>query len=148
MPFPSALAGISLPVLYFMIQFDSLSVDNPYLVYNGQSVLQFNGPTRSFILDGLKSEYRLPNGTQLDGSSGLQVFYVDNGETVNGDIVFVQSEGSTSGIYMYSITFTSDLPPVVNVTVLLDLTASGLPDTRTVSVLVQSIGKENTTLIC
>ena len=126
-------------VLWFNL--DSVFVDNPYLVYNGPPVLQFNGRTNTFILDGLRSQYRLPNGMQLDGASELQVFYIDNGETVNGNIVLVQSnDNSTSETY--NVTFSTDLPLIVDVMVLLDLTAFQLPVTRTISVRVESIGKE------
>lgn len=123
-----------------IVQFDSRFVDNPYFVYNGANTLLLNGPTRTLILDGLKSEYKLPNGTQLDGSSELQVFYTENGEIVYGDIALVQSTNSSSGIY--NVSFSSDFPSVVNLTVLLDLTAMGLPITRATSILVWSIGKE------
>ena len=83
----------------------------------------------------MKSEYRLPNGTQLDGSSELEVFYTDSAGLVNGNIV--QSNDLAPGTY--SVTFESSLPPVVNLTVSLGVPALGLP--ATVGILVRSIGK-------
>ena len=84
---------------------------------------------------------------QLNGSSELQVFYINNGETVNGNIDLVQSNDNSPS-ETYNVTFSTDLPLIVDVMVLLDLTASQLPVTRTISVLVQSIGKECCTQIC
>lgn len=114
-----------------------LTTVNPYLALSGEHVVRTGFPTRTFTVP-LTAQYRATNGSQIVATTGLAAYYTSSGVNKTGTVAYVSS-GS------YSISFSSDLPAVVNVTVV--FTTPNLPQ-RTLVLTVFSYGTQhaNTTL--